>query len=491
MKKVLLDSLVQTLIDENLKKAEEASEKTKEAANTDIVEEDNPFTDAFDESTVEGKVSEDAEVTVENVEGKVFEDEDSIEAVEVVDAAIISEETETVEVVDPVITEEGEEFEPSVEVLDGEVTSDESTEVVEGTVESAPVPNGYDPFKGNNMIDMFQAMFGARSFRAPKKVEDTVIEEEEKDPLYEMDDEDDTVINSASIINLAITEKMLDNKSRKVVATLHWLCKSITDKLFVLTTSYLVEDAEEHEILLEIPFAENNKFVGARVSDNMMMSAIPNFITDMEFMIDGSKVDAKKDLYINAVRITNKGPKYCTRFKVSNELFASLKFADNYIMDLIVNNHDISLASVSAGKLDRTEENTTELFVVDRLDSIVAMAPIPTKKRFEQPEYFAVAFKGTRYLSKDETESATVMSVFNIDKKFKKSKFKGNTFEKLQDTYMKDFDRYTGSLIFMNRFRDYDKEFMCIKSKNKDGLTKIFMLDSDIREQLEKMINEY
>ena len=160
-------------------------------------------------------------------------------------------------------------------------------------------------------------------------------------------------------------------------------------------------------------------------------------------------------------------------------------------MDLIVNNHDISLASVSAGKLDRTEENKTELFVVDRLDSIVAMAPIPTKKRFEQPEYFAVAFKGTRYLSKDETESATVMSVFNINKKFKKSKFKGNTFEKLQDTYMKDFDRYTGSLIFMNRFRDYDKEFMCIKSKNKDGLTKIFLLDSDIREQLEKMINEY
>lgn len=288
---------------------------------------------------------------------------------------------------------------------------------------------------------------------------------------------DDFIIESGSVLNVAKSE--VDDK---LIASVAWLLKSKSGKLFTLSTNYIIEDVDDELFINNIPFNKES-FAASKITDNMIINELPGFITDMEFSISDLKDPEEYNFSIEAFDISSKDDSNVT-FYVNIELFSSFKFIDNYITDMVMNNYDMMNAILSAAYIP---ERKTEFFIVENVSRISSLSLIDKKT-----SSVAVVFEVDKKLENCLSEMVSLLVPFNLNNiKFSKSKFKGSNIKKIQDVYMTESGQYINIFTFTCKFKNIDTEYMCIKAKNKDQVSKLFILNKTNVNQLEEMIKAY
>lgn len=263
------------------------------------------------------------------------------------------------------------------------------------------------------------------------------------------------------------------------IASLFYIAKSKSGITFALYTSYLLEDEYEVEqIKHNYPFHVDNNFASFRVAQNMIINSYDIFVTDFKFTYNEDIKDYK--FSIKALRQDKDGVHETVQFNMISDVFASIKYIDSYAYDIAINNHELSLASITATD-DVPNTNPTRMVVVEKIDRIVAMAQIKDSTTC-----------GVEYIAKTEDdEKYTILSVFNLGEKFHKKKFKGMTVDKINNTYLREADQYMQMFSDFCKFENIDKEYLIVKGRNKDNSTRMFMMDTTVRTELQSLIGEY
>ena len=292
-------------------------------------------------------------------------------------------------------------------------------------------------------------------------------------------DPDDLIIKSFTPLGFSI------NSSEFVgtVGTLSLLCVSKSDKIFTMCTNYLFENELELEIVKDgLEFYDESTFISNKFVSNILLTHINSFITDFSFTYN-KDIDNDEKFDFKAKFVHQKEglqPDIYT-FSVTSDIYASMKFIDQYIFSSIINKHDIGISTVHGYNI---REKATDVIIVDRIDRVISLAPMNNDKNNIN---YAIEF-----VVKDiNNNSNTILSTFNLGQTFNKKKFKGMTIEKLEANYLVESDQYIQGFLTFDKFKNIDKEYLIIVAENKDNEYKIFLLDSTIRTELETMVGDY
>lgn len=270
------------------------------------------------------------------------------------------------------------------------------------------------------------------------------------------------------------------------IALMIWLCTTNLDdnKLVAIATNYQLEGDYEIDSLKELPFCDENYFVSIRLGINSIINSIDFYITDMEFSY--WKEDDSEYYTFDAL-IENKDDDKATAalIKVCPTMFASMKYVDNSIMNCESMIHALNSAVLSSGL--KSEAEQPELFIIDKIDSIIALSPAS-----KDSTSICCLFRALKYNGKDNVEFINILSSFDMETKYNKKKFRGNDNpDKILNTYMKDSDQYATDFIDNCRIINMDKEFMIIKVYNKDKKYKLVALDNGTIQSLKGMIEQF
>ena len=282
-------------------------------------------------------------------------------------------------------------------------------------------------------------------------------------------------------------------KNGKNVATLSFLCLDGNDELFTLNRNYVL-DEEDNEIIKLIDFHVECMYPNAIICNQLITNHLPCYISDFKFEVENLKDNR---VFLNATETRKMTVK---KFEFDPEVYAALNFIDDYIFgEDIENDYDLRLATAIGSK----ENDNVEFFVIDSIDNITSMVSIDThsnnifdkiKDVFSKDESTSIGlvFRASRFISKAERETISLLTPFDIGVVLDKSKFKGDTIKSLQENYYGDSDQYVSTLIAdESRIYGIDKEYLMIRGKNKNGIIKIFLLDQNIKADLIHKIKEY
>lgn len=288
-------------------------------------------------------------------------------------------------------------------------------------------------------------------------------------------DDDDFTIKSATIISVNIAEA-----NDRFVATLSLLCKSNTDKLFILSSNYLLESEDEIELIEHLPFYNRNYFTSIQMAENMLLCYMNSFVTDFVFGPTNGTADEDKNLILssefttNAVSVSVDGTGTNVKFKMSTEMFASLAFFDNYILESYINNYELSLALIGARINDH---DIKSCFVPCNDITLLNMA---------KGKNTSIVIEFATHIDKEEF---VLLTSFNIGMKFKAPKFKKCTVDKLEKSFLKSSNEYLS--VFMFYITIKDNNFLVIKAKNKDSDYKLFLISDTTSEVIKNKIIDY
>lgn len=304
-----------------------------------------------------------------------------------------------------------------------------------------------------------------------------IAPEENIEAPVEDDKRNDYRIESIVPFSMTVTDNPHNPNTK--IASLFYIAKSKSGIIFTLYTSYLLEDEYEVEqVKHNYPFHVENNFSSFRVAQNMIINSYDIFVTDFNFTYN-KDIDNYK-FSIKALRQDKDGVHETVQFNMISDVFAAIKYIDSYAYDTVINNHELSLASLTALD-DIPNAYPTEIVVVEKIDRIVAMAQIKDSTTC-----------GIEYIVKTEDgDKYTLLSVFNLGQRFHKKKFKGMTTDKLNNAYLREADQYLQMFSDFCKFDNIDKEYLIIKARNKDSVTRMFMMDTTIRTELQSMIGEY
>ena len=294
----------------------------------------------------------------------------------------------------------------------------------------------------------------------------------------EIDRSDDYIIDTIVPFSMNILDN--PNNPDTKIASLFFIAKSKSDYTFSIYTSHLLENDDEVESIKNIyPFHIDNNFSSFRIASNMIINSYKVYSTDFNFEYNKDAEFYK--FSIKAIRQDSKGLHETVQFNMISDVFAGLKYIDTYAYDLTLNNYELSIASLSA-KDSTPDIVPTEMINANKLDRVVAMAPIGKDSTTYGIEFVALDDNDNKY---------TILSTFNLGQKFNKKKYKGMDINKIQNNYLKEEDQYLQLFATYCRFNNIDKEFLIIKAKNKDGKHILLMLDSTVRIELQTLIGEY
>lgn len=263
-----------------------------------------------------------------------------------------------------------------------------------------------------------------------------------------------------------------DGKNK--IASIFYIAQTLDHETITIYTSYLVENELDFEMCKTYPFHVENNFANFRICADIVNNTYPVYITDFNFTYD-KDIDINKFSFMGK-RITKDGAQEDVKFLVTSDIFVAVKYIDNYIFDGISNGYELSIASVSA----RYKEDPAEMIFIDKIDRIIAMAQIA------KSDTCAVEF-----IANSREDKYSLLTTFNLGQGFNKKKFKGMNIEKINKNFLKESDQYLQIFIEYAKFANIDKEYLIIKAKNKDGIDKIFLIDSTIRVELESMIGDF
>lgn len=337
-----------------------------------------------------------------------------------------------------------------------------------------------------------------KPFNPGPPMEDGVVDGEFK----EIEDKQDNSNVIKTVTPFVINSR---EKGNEMVATITFLCINGEDELLTINRNYMLSK-EEDELLQSIPFHVGSMFSNAIICEQIILNNLPCYISDFKFEVEDIH---NNEVFLDCVE-TRKNTE--RRFKFNSEVYAALNFVDDYIFkEDIDNDYDLRLAIAIGSKVN---ENV-EFFLVDNIESIVSMVSTdkaPTgfiekiKSIFVKREpttNIGLVFRVARTVDKkyeendatiikQEKEVVSILTPFDIGVVFDSDKFKGDTIEQLQEKYYGDSDQYVSTLIVDEaRLHGIDKEYMMIRGKTKDGITRIFLLDSTMRENLIHMIKSY
>ena len=279
------------------------------------------------------------------------------------------------------------------------------------------------------------------------------------------------------IIDSIVPFSMVVNE--KNIVSLFFIAQLSTGKNCIIYSNYEIEYEDEYYFIIQdMPFEVEHNFSSFRVASTMVINSYDAYVSDLNFTFDKDKLANKEDNHmfsINAIKVNGEEKEY-VKFSMASDVFAGLKYIDNYLFDIVVNNYELSTASITAreGKL------VSDVVIVDKIDRIVAMSQIRNS-----------ATCAVEFVVVSGEDKYTILSTFNFGTKFKKRKFKGMTIDKMNSVYLNESDQYLQVFSEFCRFDNIDKEYLIIKGKNKDNINKLFIIDATSRIELESMIGEY
>lgn len=391
-----------------------------------------------------------------------------------------------------------------------------------------PQPN----FDSSNPMGMFGGMMGAMNGMMPPippapstdgeviDAEFKEVEKHEENPVPEIPTTDDAITEVPAVANEEAKEEepeeefiliktatpynaTIAESNGKKVATVAYLCRDTNDKLFVLNRNFILDNEEDEDAINLLPFAADDEFdfASRKIVTHSLNAYLDAYISDFKFTVDtGYEKDPNPLVWLMG---TNLKTRTEMKIKMPADIFACIGFIDSYIFEGIINDHDLTLATVAGSKVLDTP---AEFFLVDKIDSIVAMAGAEVEapqekgikglfskhKKIQHSTTIGVVLKLLKYISNDEKEIAFALVPFDMGVEYEASKFRGKTIDDIQSTYYGDADQYVSTLL-INSIRLYgvDKEYMVIRGKTKDMKVRLFLLDASLQEELKHLIEVY
>lgn len=279
------------------------------------------------------------------------------------------------------------------------------------------------------------------------------------------------------IIDSIVPFSMVVNE--KNIVSLFFIAQLSTGENCIIYSNYEIEYEDEYYFIIQdMPFEVEHNFSSFRIASTMVINSYDAYVSDLNFTFDKDKLANKEDNHmfsINAIKVNGEEKEY-VKFSMVSDVFAGLKYIDNYLFDIVVNNYELSTASITA----REGELVSDVIAVDKIDRIVAMSQIRNS-----------ATCAVEFVVVSGEDKYTILSTFNFGTKFKKRKFKGMTIDKMNSVYLDESDQYLQVFSEFCRFDNIDKEYLIIKGKNKDNINKLFIIDATSRIELESMIGDY
>lgn len=348
----------------------------------------------------------------------------------------------------------------------------------------------------NNVINSFDNETTSISYKYNDKENGVVnsIKENEDDYIEKYTDESASNdipkikhIYMKSVSLAGITKGTFEVEENNVVniANLIFICKDTNDDLFILTKNYIINTKEENDMIEALPFYIDNKFENYKASINILINSLDLYSSEFDIEADKNfnQSDDIAKFTINAKDMSNN---IDVKISMDSNRMCCIKFIDSYVFSGINNEHDLALASVLS-----LEDINEDIFIVDKIESIVSMAPTVDKQK-KNIKSIGVVLKLFNFISVDKKEVAYLLVPFNIKTGYSIKKFKGKNITDMIDSYFVDSDQYMSRLIIDNiRISGINKEYMIVKACSKDNKYRIFLFDIAIREELIKMIDEY
>ena len=334
-------------------------------------------------------------------------------------------------------------------------------------------------------------------FKEVKEENSVVTEETPIPPSEEVENKKEyLILKTATPYNATVM-----NAHGVNVGTIYFLCKDGDDKLFILMRNYILNSEEDKMSIWALPFYHDydEEFASGKILNSLLNQCLDTYVSGMEFSVDDSfKKISNPSVYLKASSISTKEK---VVIKMTADIFSCMSFIDSYVFDKVDNEHDLTLATVAGSKVLDT---SVEFFVVDKIESIVSMAPAEVHvKRKGLAKLFGtknkkynttlgIVLKVSRYISNNEREIVHILTPFDVGVEYDESKFRGNTIDNIQSNYYGDSDQYVGTLMISSvRLLGVDKEYMVIRGKSKDKRVKIFLFDSSVQQELKSLIDRY
>ena len=373
-----------------------------------------------------------------------------------------------------------------------------------------PLAGDRIPGFGGMLGGMMGAMGGMSNMAVPpSNIDDTIYGEAKEIPV---DDEVEAIedthknpfIELVTPINVTTTEQTKDGKPL-IIATVHFLCKDSDNSMFIVDRNLFLQNKEDIEIIGLIPFAEDrdSDFLSKLIEFRFLQQCLPMYGTDFNFFVD-EDFDKNPNPVIHLNALDKERNKVV--IDVRADSFASMAYIDSFIFEHLTNYHDLNLAVANGARISNNaeglEESPASFFVVDSVDQIVSMASaVPDKSGVdkikalfskETSTNIGVVTKVTRYIGKDNKESAFILVPFDAGVVYPKEKFRGKTIQDIQDNFYGDADQYVSTYMVSSvRLHGVDKEYTMIRGKTKDRNIKLFLFDSATFEELTHKVEEF
>lgn len=294
------------------------------------------------------------------------------------------------------------------------------------------------------------------------------------------------VVNMESMVPAGISKRIIERNGKSVnLANLVFICKDTSGDIFTLGKNYCITTKEENDMIEALPFYNDDKFENYKASVNLLVNTLESYSSEFEIKAESDFVKSSEPRFsIDCKDISNNTD---VKIYMKANHMDCLKFIDSYIYEGINNNHDLALASTLS--LDNIYE---DIFLVDKIESIVSMAPAINKKQKKDIKSIGVVLKLSNFISIDEKEISYLLIPFETATGYNIKKFKDKSIDDIMDSYYGDSDQYLSRLLIDKvRISGVDKEYMIVKACSKDNRYRMFLFDNATREELIKMIDEY
>lgn len=296
-------------------------------------------------------------------------------------------------------------------------------------------------------------------------------------------EKDHKIIKSVTPISMNIMVPRAEDGSYSVLARITWLCKDVSDKLFCLTSTYVAEDESDEEFLVTSPLLADKYFTNYSLTADILMSTLDHYLTDMKFSFKYSQIHKAKNTEISLLafeksELSSKEDKLY-KIMVTPEVYATLSFVDQYMVEAIYNNADLYSSLVYGAD----ENNNTYIFDTDKVE-ILDIACIKGKGKYKN---LAVKMK-ISHINDDESssEDLELMALVALDKGKKilnKEIRKKNINDISKDYMVKDNNQYIQRFMFNNN----DHLFIKAVNINKDGV--LVSINSEVQDEMVSKIN--
>lgn len=305
--------------------------------------------------------------------------------------------------------------------------------------------------------------------------------------------EKDNIIKWATPIALNIIEKETNNSSMKI-ASLTFFCMNENNTFLTINRNFIIDMEEEEEFLSFLDLHMDNIVTNLKICIKQIINNCPCYVSEFNFKI---KEDNKKIVCFDAA---NSKTGEIRNFKINLDVFMSLSYIEDMIYNCEVENDlFFTIATVIGSKA----ESGTELFIVDTIQSIIAVTSgirASTEKLHaikeifinEPTEKLAVVLDVIAKDTSIREDVYTLMIPFTSKTAYRKNKFKQMTIERMEEIYFGAPNQYSNTLMVNNvKILNGEKSYTAFRTKNSLGKTKIFLIDSDTMDKIQEKIDNF